>query len=122
METFLSNDEIKKIVIDFTCSFVNISFEELRENRKSRKREHVIPRQIIFYLVGKFTGLGTVDIAEIFGKDHATFIHARKVINNLYETDKNFRLRLDIMIKEISSIIEAKPVIIEETETINFYD
>ena len=64
METFLSNDEIKKIVIDFTCSFVNISFEELRENRKSRKREHVIPRQIIFYLVGKFTGLGTVDIAE----------------------------------------------------------
>jgi chromosomal replication initiation ATPase DnaA len=41
---------------------------------------------------------------KIFGKNHATAIHARDTVNNLIETDRNFRGRLETVLRHIEKI------------------
>lgn len=63
-------------------------------NVKSRKREFVEGRQLYMYYLIKIFGWKQSRAAALFGRDHATVIHAVKSITNLRETDKGFLLRM----------------------------
>jgi chromosomal replication initiator protein len=39
---------------------------------------------------------------QIGGKDHATVLHACKTVNNLIDTDKQFRLQIQDIEKKLS--------------------
>jgi chromosomal replication initiator protein len=82
----ISIDYIQKIVSDY----FNIPVEMI--NSKTRKREIVQARQIAMYFSKKYTksSLATIGI-HCGNKDHATVLHACRTVNNLLDTDKQFR-------------------------------
>lgn len=82
----ISIDHIQKLV----CDFFNIPSEVI--NSKTRKREIVQARQLAMYFAKKHTKASLATIGLHCGnKDHATVLHACRTVNNLIETDKQFR-------------------------------
>jgi len=83
---------IKKIEA-VICGGERVSIEAI--HTKSRKRELVLPRQIIMYFACELDeSLSWAKIGEYFLKDHATAIYAHKTISNLIDTDKNIKIRM----------------------------
>jgi len=75
---------------DAVCDYFTLSVDAI--STKSRKREVVQARQIAMYLSKQYTKNSLASIGEAIGKrDHATVLHACKIVNDLIETDKNFR-------------------------------
>ena len=71
--------------------------------------EFVLTRQIIMYFSFMYRCGTQFSIGAFFGRDHATALHAKKVINNLIETDKRFaqqirdyKIQIDISIGFVS--------------------
>jgi len=84
----------KEVSIDFIqkliCDFFNIPVAII--NSKTRKREIVQARQLVMYFAKKHTKSSLATIGFHCGnKDHATVLHACRIVNNLIETDKRFR-------------------------------
>ena len=52
---------------------------------KTRKREYILVRQILMYLLLNNTGMSSSLIGKIFNKDHATVLHSANVITNEVE-------------------------------------
>ena len=82
---------------------------------KTRRREIVLPRQVAHYFARKYTnpflhrwangykeinvhGVSLQDIGRKIGnKDHATVLHSIKTVNNLKDSDKEFRYQMDLL-------------------------
>jgi chromosomal replication initiator protein len=89
------NEIVRKV-----CSYLKVRVESL--NLPTRKREIVEARQISMYFSKQKTKDSLQKIGnEIGGKDHATVLHACKTVNNLMETDKKFRDKIDELEKII---------------------
>ena len=75
---------------DVVCDYFSLSIDAI--STKSRKREVVQARQIAMYLSKQLTksSLSTIGIT-IGQRDHATVLHACKIVNDLMDCDKNFR-------------------------------
>ena len=67
--------------------------------KKTRKREVVEARQVLMKYRKEMMKLSLAQAAEPFGKDHATAIHAIKTVNNLLETDSNFRVKYELFLE-----------------------
>ncbi|MFV0377317.1 MAG: chromosomal replication initiator protein DnaA [Mangrovibacterium sp.] len=92
----LSIDYISKVV----CDYFNLSVDHL--HTKTRKREIVQARQLAMYFSKNMTKSSLASIgSQIGNKDHATVLHACKTVNNLIETDKNFRSFVDEIEKKL---------------------
>jgi chromosomal replication initiator protein len=77
---------IQKVI----CDYFNINIDTL--NSKTRKREIVQARQLVMFFAKEYTKSSLAIIGLNCGnKDHATVLHAIRTINNLIETDKQFR-------------------------------
>ena len=88
---------IKKIV----CKYYGTSFGVIIQRK--RDREIVFKRQVIQFFLDQYTKYSLAKIGHITGNyDHATVIHAKKVINNLVDTDSTIRNEM----REIDSIIQ----------------
>ncbi|MBK9191692.1 MAG: chromosomal replication initiator protein DnaA [Crocinitomicaceae bacterium] len=93
----VSMDYIHKIV----CDYFNLPIELLKS--KTRKREVVQARQIAMYFAKKMTKWSLASIgAQCGGKDHATVLHACRTVNNLAETDKQFKGYLEDLEKKLN--------------------
>ena len=89
-------DYIQKVV----CSHFGLSIETI--NSPTRHREIVQARQLIMYFAKKYTKYSLATIGMHCGnKDHATVLHACKTINNLIDTDKQFRIQAEKIDKKI---------------------
>lgn len=74
-------------------------------NLNSRKREIVLPRQMAMFFSRKYTKESLYNIGSFYGdKDHATVLAAIKAINNLSETNREFRKELS----ELEEIITGE--------------
>ncbi len=72
------------------ANYFNISIEKLLDN--TRKREIVQARQIAMYFHKNYTNTSLTTIGtEMGGKNHATVLHACKTVENLMETDKQYK-------------------------------
>lgn len=59
---------------------------------KTRKKEIVIARQVAMYFAKEYTDFSLKSIGEYFGgRDHSTVIHAIQAVNELIDTNKNFK-------------------------------
>lgn len=103
---------IETIIYRVVCRHYNIDTPEFIF-KKCRKRERVFPRQLFFDLCTKFTKLSLEKIGAlpvVFGVntiyDHATVLHAKKVIKNKFDTDTSFIEQYSYMHKIISKTIE----------------
>ncbi|RIH63477.1 chromosomal replication initiator protein DnaA [Mariniphaga sediminis] len=93
----LSIEYISKVV----CDYFNMPVESLQT--KTRKREIVQARQITMYFSKSLTKYSLASIgAQIGNKDHATVLHACKTVNNLKDTDKNFRQYVEDIEKKLT--------------------
>ncbi|MCT4591674.1 MAG: chromosomal replication initiator protein DnaA [Carboxylicivirga sp.] len=94
----ISIDSISQTV----CDYFGLELDILQS--KTRKREIVQARQIAMFFSKGMTNssLSTIG-AKIGKKDHATVLHACKAINNLIETDKDFKGQ----IKEIEAQLKS---------------
>lgn len=82
----MSIDYIQKVV----CDYFNMNVEVLQS--KTRKREIVQARQIAMYFSKELTSSSLSAIGSaIGGKDHATVLYAYRQVNNLAETDREFK-------------------------------
>lgn len=92
----ISIEYIQKIVADY----FNIGVETI--NTSTRRREVAQPRQICMYFAKKYTKLPLSTIGKNCGnKDHATVLHACRVIADLYETDKRMHTDIDEIDKKM---------------------
>ena len=92
----VSIDYIQKVV----CDYFDLPIEMLKS--KTRKREVVQARQISMYFSKKMTKSSLASIgAHCGGKDHATVLHACRTVMNLSETDKQFRVYLEDLEKNL---------------------
>ena len=92
----ISIDYIQKVV----CDYFNISLEII--NSKTRKREIVQARQLSMFFAKKHTKASLATIGLHCGnKDHATVLHACRTVNNLIDTDKQFRIYVEELDKKI---------------------
>jgi chromosomal replication initiator protein len=93
----ISIDYIQKIV----CDYFGLPLESI--NSKTRKREIVQARQLAMYFSKKLTKASLATIGMHCGnKDHATVLHACRTVNNLIETDKQFRNYVEELDKKIT--------------------
>jgi chromosomal replication initiator protein len=95
----ISIDYIQKVV----CDYFNLPIELI--NSKTRKREIVQARQLSMYFSKKHTknSLNTIGL-HCGNKDHATVLHAVKTVNNLMETDKQFRAYVDEIDRKLKMV------------------
>ncbi|MCW3807688.1 chromosomal replication initiator protein DnaA [Plebeiibacterium marinum] len=93
----VSVDYIQQIV----CDYFGLEVDSLQS--RSRKRELVQARQVAMYFSKNLTNSSLSTIGSKIGKkDHATVLHACKQVNNLLETDKDFKnqmLEIEAQIK-----------------------
>ncbi len=92
----MSIDYIQKVV----CDYFELPVDVI--NSKTRKREIVQARQLAMYFSKKYTKSSLATIGLHCGnKDHATVLHAVRTVNNLMETDKQFRIYVDELDKKL---------------------
>ena len=108
-----SERDLVRVVCDFYGADSNML------DQKTRKREVVLPRQVCMYFIREmFPNLTFENIGFIFKKDHATVMHAIKVMKDLMDTDKAFMVEVDVLRKDIMRIIDERkeePKPIEKT-------
>ncbi|MDR0348678.1 MAG: chromosomal replication initiator protein DnaA [Tannerella sp.] len=76
------------------CSYFNL--DEALIQTKSRKREIVQARQITMFLAKKYTESSLAHIGQVVGgKNHATVLHACKMIKDQIEISKTFRSTME---------------------------
>ena len=96
--------EKKKITIDniaeIVCKQFNIKTELI--HTLSRKREIVQARQVTMYLSKQYTEMSLAQIGTIIGKkNHATVLHACKIVRDQIEVDKSFRNQISEIEKRL---------------------
>ncbi|HNW97537.1 MAG TPA: chromosomal replication initiator protein DnaA [Bacteroidales bacterium] len=92
----ISIDYIQKVI----CDYFNIPMDAI--NSKTRKREIVQARQLAMFFSKKMTKASLASIGLHCGnKDHATVLHACRTVNNLIDTDKQFKAYVDELERKI---------------------
>lgn len=86
--------EKKKItastIEEAVCEYYNVSSEHIQSS--SRKRQIVQARQVAMYLTKNFTEMSLAQIGSVMGKkNHATVLHAYKIVKEQMEVDRTFR-------------------------------
>ena len=96
----------KEITVEYIQEIVSeyfqLSIEELQS--KTRKRHVVQARQLAMFFAKKYTKLSLANIGKSIGKrDHATVLQACQTVDNLNETDKQFRKFLSDLTTKINN-------------------
>jgi len=68
-------------IIEIVCNHYNTGYGRLQ--LKLRKREVVLPRQVLMYMLKKNTSMTLKQIGYLFQKDHTTVIHAMQTVDDL---------------------------------------
>jgi chromosomal replication initiator protein len=99
------SDKIKDVnletIMQKVCDAYNITPTQIFD--KTRKKNIVFPRQIAMYLSNLLiTQLSLKEIAEYYQrKDHTTVLHAKKTIEKQFKEDRELRIQIEKLIKEI---------------------
>ena len=93
----VSIDYIQKMVADY----FEMDIDTLQS--KTRKRHIVQARQLAMYFAKKYTKASLASIGSQIGKrDHATVLHACRTVENLADTDKQFKKYIEDLGKKFS--------------------
>lgn len=76
-------------ILNKVCKYFKANPDDVTS--KSRRRELVEVRYICISLIKNYTNLTLFKIGRIFDRDHSTIIHAINTVNDLSETDREFK-------------------------------
>ena len=94
---------IYKIVFDYYGIPLDI-------NHKCRKPEYVKPRQMYFVFAKLYTKKSLAQIGLFVNKEHCTVLHGMKSINNIIDTEKQFKIDYQIINAKIKGNLRIKSV------------
>ncbi len=88
-------------IMQKVCVYYDITQAEIFD--KTRKKNIAFPRQIAMYLSNLLIPqLSLKEIAQYYKrKDHTTVLHAKRTIEEQFKNDKELRIRIEMLIKEI---------------------
>lgn len=89
----LSKEQLVQKLESAVCSAWGIHPARLHE--KTRERSVVEPRQLIFWWLERNNIDTLSNIGKYYSKNHCTVLHARRVVANLLETDKEYRQKYE---------------------------
>lgn len=90
-------------IIEIVCDFYNVSKKEILSN--TRKKEVVLPRQVIMYLLREEVNLSLPSIGIKLGnKDHTTVGYACEKIEEKIKKDGEFLKDIEVIREKINSI------------------
>jgi chromosomal replication initiator protein len=76
-------------IVETVCDYFNVSTTAV--SSRSRKREHVMARQVAMYLTQKYTKMPASRIGQLVGgRDHSTVIHSCAQVEKRLTTDNSF--------------------------------
>lgn len=86
----LTIDDIVKVV----CNHYDVTEQAVKG--RTRKREIVLPRQVIMYLADKYIRMPASRIGRcIGGRDHSTVLHSIQLIGNMLKKNAEFRSSIE---------------------------
>lgn len=95
----ISIEEIQRIVAEY----YKIRVTDLKST--SRAKPIVVPRQIAMFLIKKFLDKSLVEIGKNFGgKDHTTVINSLEKVENLQNSDPQFKNDIDELMNQIHNV------------------
>lgn len=71
------------------CQYYNEDYYTIRTT--SRKRRLVICRQVVMFLLRKYTELTLTEIGSSFERDHTTVLYSCQTVQDLIDTDEQTR-------------------------------
>lgn len=80
-------------IIENVCKYHNMPTWKIY--LKTHEREIVEPRQIAMYFTKRKTNMSLYAIGDEFNKNHATVLHACKKVQNIIDTDKKFKEKIN---------------------------
>lgn len=100
----------REVSIEFiqkaVCEYFDVPLEKLKE--KTRKRNIVQARQLSMFLAKNFTKNSLKIIGKHFGgRDHSTVIHSCQMVQNLMDTDTDFKDSVKELEKKIQMSISG---------------
>ncbi len=104
VDKFVKNTK-KEVSIDFIQKEVSKYFDMdvATLQSKTRKRHIVQARQLAMFFAKRLTKTSLASIGNQIGqRDHATVLHACKTVDNLTETDKQFRKYVEDLRKKLT--------------------
>jgi chromosomal replication initiation ATPase DnaA len=81
----------------------DFGFDEMKGSE--RYTPYVEARRVFFFLLKKFTNESCVSGAKILGKDHATFLHHNKTIENLCFSSPSYSAFIDSVIDRTAKML-----------------
>ena len=94
LEQLKKQDIIKMQFIErVVCKKFNVDPKDIRND--TREDKICIPRNVIFSLSLEKTKLKEHEVGECYGFKRGRVHHAKKVVSDLFETDKKFRNKID---------------------------
>ncbi|MBN1948257.1 MAG: chromosomal replication initiator protein DnaA [Candidatus Cloacimonetes bacterium] len=99
------SDRIQEVnletIMQKVCEIYNITSTQIFD--KTRKKNIVFPRQIAMYLTNLLIPqLSLKEIANYYRrKDHTTVLHAKRTIEDQFKQDRELRIQIERLIKEI---------------------
>lgn len=97
---FKQKDNSVEHIINLVSNSFKISVEDIMSRKRTRDVSQA--RQVVVYLAKQYTRLALKSIGEAVGcKSHATVMHSCKMVANFIETDKDFKLQLEQLEKQL---------------------
>jgi len=87
---------------EFVSNQFNVSVQDMQS--RTRKKAIVFPRQVAMYLSRAHTRQSLADIGKAFGRDHATVIHAIKVVSDRIIRDISVSAQVEVLNKKVKQI------------------
>lgn len=99
------SEKLRSITLDAITKQVCLTYglSQAQMMEKTRKQNVAFPRQVAMYLANLLIPqLSLKEIAEHYNrKDHTTVLHAKKMIENQFRDDDDFRSHVELMIKNL---------------------
>jgi chromosomal replication initiator protein len=89
-------------IAEFVSAQFQVSVEDMQS--RTRKQNIVLPRQIAMYLSRLHTQQSLADIGRVFGRDHATVLHAIKVVTDRVARDLSMSAQVNILNKKVKQM------------------
>ena len=95
-ESNLTSEEIQKVVADY----FDIRMADMTSNR--RPQNIAFPRQVAMYLCRELTDQSLPTIGASFSRNHATVLHACRLVSERLKTDGTFRQNMVVLQQRLS--------------------
>jgi chromosomal replication initiator protein len=89
-------------ISEFVSAQFQVSVQDMQS--RTRKKGVVFPRQVAMYLSRVHTTDSLADIGKVFGRDHATVLHAIKVVSDRILRDASVSSQVELLNKKVKQM------------------